>query len=232
MHSSLARISRSCPPLQHRDSTVSDARFFYDCAITEVEVRVVKGQGHFLHTTEPRPTASAIVALLTPPEAHHIWASKVFFITPWQEESRNVEFCFRLVSSLRVVARVTPDLFPPPAVIQTKKSTKQRARVLPAVSTSEDDSPSVSPRSGVAALASPSPSHSVVSPSSTISPSAPLCFERIGEMPRPFSTEGCKTPPKRVGKGYMDKKAADQASKMRDRQRRFDTLFFFWVPEL
>lgn len=32
---------------------------------------------------------------------------------------------------------------------------------------------------------------------------------------------------KRAGKGFMDKKAADQASKMRDRQKRFDALFVF-----
>ena len=110
---------------------------------------------------------------------------------------------------------------------------KQRVRFLPVASTRDGGSfihggcsPSPSPRPRDAALSSSPPSPSALSPS-FISPRVPHSFERVGVMPRPFSTKGCKTPPKRAGKGYMDKKAADQASKMRDRQKRFDTLLSF-----
>lgn len=76
-------------------------------------MRVVKGQIS-CQTTEPRPTASATVVMPTHPEVHHIWASKLFFITRWQIQSRNDQFWFRLVPSVGVITRVMPDLFPPP----------------------------------------------------------------------------------------------------------------------
>lgn len=119
----------------------------------------------------------------------------------------------------------------PSSVFQTKRPTKQTVRFLPVASTSDGSSfvqgghiPSPPRRPRAVALVSPSPPSSAFSPSFTSS-SVPLLIERVGVTPGSFATKKSKTLPKRVGKGYPGNKAADQASKMRDRQKRFDTLF-------
>lgn len=183
----------------------------------------------------PWAISCAAIALPTTPDVPHILARRIpHFITHWQVEFRNVQLWFRLVYDVRVVERCAPDPFLPPSVFQTKKPMKQTVQFLPVVFTSDGGSfvergcsPSPSPIPGVAALRSSSPPPSAISSSSTISPSVPLCLERPGVTPRPFSKKGHKTPMKRAGKGFMGKKAADQASKMRDRQKRFDALFVF-----